>query len=60
MTDLAPILQGFFIDRLAWQKKASPNTVAAYRDTCRLLLSFVQAGPGRHPACSASRTWTPR
>ena len=40
--DLAPILQGFFTDRLARQKKASPNTVAAYRDTCRLLLSFAQ------------------
>ena len=26
MTDLAPILQGFFTDRLARQKKASPNT----------------------------------
>ena len=42
MTDLAPILQGFFTDRLARQKKASPNTVAAYRDTCRLLLTFAQ------------------
>lgn len=41
MTDLAPILQGFFTDRLARQKKASPNTVAAYRDTCRLLLAFA-------------------
>ncbi len=43
MTDLAPVLQGFFTDRLARQKKASPNTVAAYRDTCRLLLA-VQTG----------------
>jgi hypothetical protein len=31
VTDLAPVLQGFFTDRLARQKKASPNTVAAYR-----------------------------
>ncbi|MEV0381781.1 tyrosine-type recombinase/integrase [Nonomuraea sp. NPDC050643] len=50
MTDLAPILQGFFIDRLARQKKASPNTVAAYRDTCRLLLSFAQAKTGKAPS----------
>ena len=41
VTDLAPILQGFFTDRLTRQKKASPNTVAAYRDTCRLLLAFA-------------------
>ena len=42
MTDLAPVLQGFFTDRLARQKKASPNTVAAYRDTFRLLLAFAR------------------
>ena len=50
MTDLAPILQGFFTDRLARQKKASPNTVAAYRDTCRLLLAFAQAKTGKAPS----------
>lgn len=50
MTDLAPILQGFFTDRLARQKKASPNTVAAYRDTCKLLLSFAQGKTGKAPS----------
>ena len=50
MTDLAPVLQGFFTDRLARQKKASPNTVAAYRDTCKLLLSFAQARTGKEPS----------
>jgi integrase/recombinase XerD len=50
VTDLAPILQGFFTDRLARQKKASPNTVAAYRDTCRLLLSFAQERTGKAPS----------
>ena len=49
MTDLAPILQGFFTDRLARQKKASPNTVAAYRDTCKLLLTFAQEQTGKPP-----------
>lgn len=49
MSDLAPILQGFFTDRLARQKKASPNTVAAYRDTCRLLLSFARERTGKAP-----------
>ena len=47
VTDLAPILQGFFTDRLARQKKASPHTVAAYRDTCRLLLAFAQEQTGK-------------
>jgi site-specific recombinase XerD len=41
MTRLAPVLQGFFTDRLA-AKRVSPHTVAAYRDTYRLLLIFVQ------------------
>ncbi|HEX3308892.1 MAG TPA: tyrosine-type recombinase/integrase, partial [Streptosporangiaceae bacterium] len=50
MTDLAPVLQGFFTDRLARQKKASPNTVAAYRDTCRLLLTFAQTKTGKAPS----------
>lgn len=50
MTDLAPILQGFFTDRLARQKKASPNTVAAYRDTCRLLLAFARDKTGKTPS----------
>ena len=50
MSDLAPILQGFFTDRLARQKKASPNTVAAYRDTCKLLLAFAQERTGAAPS----------
>ena len=50
MSDLAPVLQGFFTDRLARQKKASPNTVAAYRDTCKLLLAFAQARTGKAPS----------
>ena len=50
MTDLAPVLQGFFTDRLARQEKASPNTVAAYRDTCRLLLAFARDKTGRPPS----------
>ena len=59
MTDLAPVLQGFFTDRLARQKKASPNTVAASRDTFRLLLAFARDPTGSRPASSASPTWTP-
>jgi integrase/recombinase XerD len=50
VSDLAPILQGFFTDRLARQKKASPNTIAAYRDTCKLLLSFAGQRAGKEPS----------
>jgi site-specific recombinase XerD len=41
MTALAPTLQAFFTDRLARERQVSPRTVAAYRDTFRLLLGFA-------------------
>jgi site-specific recombinase XerD len=48
---LAPALEAFFTDRLAHQRQASPHTVAAYRDTFRLLLAFVHQRSGKAP-CS--------
>jgi integrase/recombinase XerD len=41
MTALAPSLQAFFCDRLIDQRAASPNTIAAYRHSFRLLLDFA-------------------
>jgi site-specific recombinase XerD len=41
MTSLAPILQRFFTERLA-QRRASQHTIAAYRDTFRLLLRYAR------------------
>jgi len=41
MTSLAPTLQAFFTTRLSSQYGASPHTVAAYRDTWRLLLNYA-------------------
>lgn len=41
MSSLAPTLQKFFTDRLLTQRQASPATIAAYRDTFRLLLGFI-------------------
>ena len=41
MTLLAPTLQAFFTDRLIRERAVSPNTIAAYRDTMRLLLGFA-------------------
>jgi integrase/recombinase XerD len=46
---LAPTLQAFFTDRLASQRHASANTVAAYRDAWRLLLRYAQDRTGKQP-----------
>ena len=35
------LLQKFFTERLLQQRHASPCTVAAYRDSFRLLLAFA-------------------
>lgn len=50
MSALAPTLQAFFTDRLASQRRASATTVAAYRDTFRLLLRFVAARLSKPPS----------
>ncbi len=50
MTLLAPTLQAFFTQRLIGQRQASPNTVASYRDTFRLLLTFAEGQAGRPPS----------
>ncbi len=49
MASLAPILQRFFTDRMITQKHASEHTIAAYRDTWRLLLSHAQQATGTPP-----------
>lgn len=50
MSSLAPLLQSFFTQRLLTQRNASPNTVAAYRDTFRLLLGFAHQHTGKAPS----------
>jgi integrase/recombinase XerD len=50
MTALAPTLEAFFTERLVTQRRASPNTVAAYRDTFRLLLRFLHDTTGSPPS----------
>jgi integrase/recombinase XerD len=49
MSLLAPTLQAYFTDRLITQRDASPRTVAAYRDTFRLLLGFAHQQTGKQP-----------
>jgi integrase/recombinase XerD len=48
-TPLAPAIEAFFTDRLLAQKRVSPNTIASYRDTFRLLLIFIQHRTGTRP-----------
>ncbi|MGH9215553.1 MAG: tyrosine-type recombinase/integrase [Acidimicrobiales bacterium] len=50
MTALAPTLEAFFTERLMSQRQASPNTIAAYRDGWRLLLSFAAGRTGKQPS----------
>ena len=50
MTTLAPTLQAFFTDRLIAQRHASGQTIAAYRDTLKLLLAFAGQRTGTPPS----------
>ena len=50
MSALAPTLQAFFTERLVRQRQASPHTLAAYRDTLRLLLVFAAERRGVEPS----------
>jgi site-specific recombinase XerD len=50
MSALAPTLQAFFTDRLIGERQASPHTIAAYRDTLRLLLNFAAKRTAKQPS----------
>lgn len=50
MSTLAPTLQAFFTDRLIRQRQASEHTIAAYRDTFKLLLAFTFHRTGVTPS----------
>ena len=58
MTALAPTVEMFFTQRLATERDASPHTVAAYRDTLRLLFVFTQEHTGKARPGSTSATST--
>jgi integrase/recombinase XerD len=48
--DFAALLQRFFGERLIQQQNASPRTIAAYRDSIRLLLTYAERQRGKPPA----------
>jgi site-specific recombinase XerD len=50
---IAGLLETFFTDRLMRERQASPHTIAAYRDTFRLLLAFVRERLGKAPSALA-------
>jgi integrase/recombinase XerD len=50
MTALAPTVEAFITQRLAVQRDASQHTVAAFRDTLRLLLVFGHNRTGKPPS----------
>jgi len=47
---IAPLVQTFFTDHLIRQRRASPQTVASYRDTFRLLIQHLSQTTGRKPS----------
>jgi site-specific recombinase XerD len=50
MSTIAATLQSFFTERLTTQRQVSEHTIASYRDTCRLLLEFMQRRTGTSPS----------
>ncbi|NLB55108.1 MAG: site-specific integrase [Lentisphaerae bacterium] len=44
------LLESFFIDNLMQQRKLSPDTIASYRDTFKLLLKFAQKCLKKEPS----------
>ncbi len=50
MSALAPTLEAFFSERLITQRHVSPHTLASYRDTFKLLLTFAKDRTGITPS----------
>ena len=50
MTALAPAVESFFTGYLTAQRGASPHTTASYRDTLRLLFTWIREQSGTRPS----------
>lgn len=48
--DLPVLIERWFTDRFMKHRGVSPNTIASYRDTFRLLFAFAQTRLGRSPS----------
>lgn len=51
--NVATLIERYFTERLMRQRDASPNTIASYRDTFRLLFTFAQARLRKPPSALA-------
>jgi integrase/recombinase XerD len=49
-TSFPTLLESFFTRRLIAQRRASPHTIASYRDTFRLLFQFVESRLAKAPS----------
>lgn len=49
----AALVQRFFVVHLGQHRAVSPQTIAAYRDTFRLLLAFAETSIGKTPSAVA-------
>lgn len=47
---LGPLLQSFFAEHLPSHRHASRQTIDGYRDTFRLLLTFLRKNTGKEPS----------
>ena len=54
---LPPLLENFFPQYLITERQLSPCTVASYRDTCRLLLHYVETQTRRCPSDQRLEDW---
>ena len=52
------LLQAFFTDRLLRHLRASPHTVASYRDSFRLLLRFAKENLDKEPSALSIEDFT--
>ena len=49
-SNLAALIERYFTERLMRHRNVSPNTIASYRDTFRLLFSFAQTRLHKPPS----------
>jgi site-specific recombinase XerD len=57
--DLAPLVTTFFVRHLTAERNVSPHTIAAYRDTLKLLLRFARDAAHRPVATLRLADLTP-
>ena len=52
-SNVAALIERYFTERLMRQRNLSPNTIASYRDTFRLLFTVAQARLRKPPSALA-------